>query len=140
MIAVVLLLSTFPVIAWTESNVSSISFVSIGDSGDVSQGLSVTATAVLTRSAAPTPAFRLLLGDNFYESGVNGLDDPLWQSTFELPVSDDGVEYLPVLGNHDYRGELMHYTAIPHTRLWVFKPLAEDRIDLTIFSLFTAPR
>jgi tartrate-resistant acid phosphatase type 5 len=79
-----------------------ISFQAIGDSGDITQGLAITAGAVLSDDK---PRFRLLLGDNFYENGVNGLDDPLWQSTFELPFPDDGVEYLPVLGNHDHHGD-----------------------------------
>ena len=83
----------------------SITFVSIGDSGDILQGLPVTSSAVLAPSSDAPPAFRLLLGDNFYEFGVNGVDDPLWRSTFEEPFPDDGVEYLPVLGNHDHYGD-----------------------------------
>ena len=49
--------------------------------------------------------FVLLTGDNFYESGVTGVDDPQWQNKFEnlydpirLPMP-----FIAVLGNHDWR-------------------------------------
>lgn len=29
------------------------------------------------------PDFILLLGDNFYNNGVTGVDDPQWQTTFQ---------------------------------------------------------
>lgn len=48
----------------------------------------------------------LLLGDNFYYTGVQSTDDPQWQSKFEKPYNQDclsKVRFYPVLGNHDYR-------------------------------------
>jgi acid phosphatase len=50
--------------------------------------------------------FVLLLGDNFYPAGVNGVDDPMWRSHFES-VYDPVHLPLPfyaVPGNHDHKG------------------------------------
>ena len=47
----------------------------------------------------------LLLGDNFYDNGVTGTDDPLWVSDFEQPYDRPNLNTLPfyaVLGNHDH--------------------------------------
>lgn len=49
--------------------------------------------------------FVLLTGDNFYEGGVTGVDDPQWQNKFEN-VYDTArlpMPFLAVLGNHDWR-------------------------------------
>ncbi len=50
----------------------------------------------------------LLLGDNFYQSGVTGIQDPRWQSTmfgvYQGACLSQAPIY-PVLGNHDYRGD-----------------------------------
>jgi tartrate-resistant acid phosphatase type 5 len=48
----------------------------------------------------------LLLGDNFYPSGVGSTEDPQWQTKFEKPYGSPCLSKLPVypvLGNHDYR-------------------------------------
>ncbi|MBL9107498.1 MAG: metallophosphoesterase [Myxococcales bacterium] len=52
--------------------------------------------------------FGILLGDNFYVSGVSGVsgvDDPQWQDKFELPYSDLTFPIYAVLGNHDCSAE-----------------------------------
>lgn len=49
-------------------------------------------------------AFGLLLGDNFYPSGVNGVDDPKWKSAFEEPYEKVSFPFWAALGNHDYGG------------------------------------
>lgn len=46
--------------------------------------------------------FVLLLGDNFYDTGVEGTDDEQWQQKFELPYADVEAPFHPVIGNHDY--------------------------------------
>jgi len=48
----------------------------------------------------------LLLGDNFYPSGVASTTDDQWQEKFEKPYGSAclaGLPVYPVLGNHDYR-------------------------------------
>jgi hypothetical protein len=46
--------------------------------------------------------FGLMLGDNFYDSGVSSVIDSQWQSKFEKPYGPLGIPFYPVLGNHDY--------------------------------------
>ncbi len=48
----------------------------------------------------------LLLGDNFYSSGVDSVHDQQWQTKFEKPYGSpclSRIPVYPVLGNHDYR-------------------------------------
>ena len=48
----------------------------------------------------------LSTGDNFYLNGVASVDDPAWNSSFENIYTAHTlmVDWFPVLGNHDYRG------------------------------------
>lgn len=61
--------------------------------------------------------FLSVVGDNFYENGVTGLDDPHWTRSFETVYTDSSL-YVPwyvVLGNHDYRGNIhaqIQYSAV----------------------------
>jgi len=50
--------------------------------------------------------FALYLGDNFYESGVESVDDAQFQGKFEEPFGGLGFPFYAALGNHDY-GEPM---------------------------------
>ena len=45
-------------------------------------------------------------GDNFYDNGVASVSDPYWVSSFEAIYHQPHlfVDWYPVLGNHDYRG------------------------------------
>ena len=57
----------------------------------------------------PVPRFVVSLGDNFYESGVKGISDELWEtawfSVFIRPFpSMHNIRWFSVLGNHDYYG------------------------------------
>lgn len=54
------------------------------------------------------PEFIISTGDNFYQNGVASIDDPLWMSSFENVYHGEHLlEYwYPVLGNHDYRGNV----------------------------------
>lgn len=48
----------------------------------------------------------LSTGDNFYEFGVDGVEDPQWNTTFSNVYSHPSllsIPWLVVLGNHDYR-------------------------------------
>lgn len=46
--------------------------------------------------------FALMLGDNFYESGVKNVDDPQFQEKFEIPYGPLKIDFYAILGNHDY--------------------------------------
>ncbi|KAF4756627.1 hypothetical protein FOZ63_015276, partial [Perkinsus olseni] len=87
-------------------------FVSLGDWGDATGGLSATAkTLKSTLAARPWSAatqFIALIGDNFYENGVSNWDDPQFEDTFESHM-DFGYDlpWYAVLGNHDYRQDAL---------------------------------
>jgi tartrate-resistant acid phosphatase type 5 len=84
-------------------------FVLIGDWGRhgtdsqtaVANQMGETATAIGSR-------FTVSVGDNFYEDGVTGLDDPYWQTSFEDIYTADSLQspWKIILGNHDYRGNV----------------------------------
>lgn len=52
------------------------------------------------------PQFIVSCGDNFQVAGVASAQDPLWMSSFENVYKNNSlqVEWYPVLGNHDYKG------------------------------------
>jgi acid phosphatase len=51
--------------------------------------------------------FTLALGDNFYDSGVQSVDDPLWRESFEDVYTSPALQHrwYALLGNHDYKGD-----------------------------------
>lgn len=63
----------------------------------------------MAREAESTPPrFIVSAGDNFYDDGVFGLNDPHWRRSFE-EIYDAPSLRLPwyiTLGNHDYRGDV----------------------------------
>ena len=64
------------------------------------------ANAVAAKAAELSPSFFVMLGDNFYESGVASIEDPLWQAYYKNIYNSPSTElpwYL-ILGNHDYYG------------------------------------
>lgn len=61
--------------------------------------------------------FTLLLGDNFYQDGVDSVDDPLWNDYFEAMYDGPclmGMPFYAMAGNHDHRKNsdaLLEYSA-----------------------------
>ncbi len=80
-------------------------FVAIGDSGKGNQGQYDVAAAIAAKCAADGCDFVQMLGDNIYDSGVSGTNDPQWQEKFELPYANIDLPFWVVLGNHDYGGD-----------------------------------
>ncbi len=63
--------------------------------------------------------FVLLLGDNFIQKGVSGLDDPQFQSKFEDMYPHD-LPFYAILGNHDLCGNWraqIEYSE--HSKRWI---------------------
>jgi len=58
-------------------------------------------------AAALEARFVISVGDNFYDDGVTGLDDPAWKTSFEDVYRAPSLEvpWQVALGNHDYRGD-----------------------------------
>jgi acid phosphatase len=80
-------------------------FIAIGDWGTGSSTQRHVAGLMDAKASRDSLHFVLLLGDNFYSSGVTSVDDPQWQSKFEtvynLPALN--VPFFAALGNHDYK-------------------------------------
>jgi tartrate-resistant acid phosphatase type 5 len=60
-------------------------------------------------SEALKASFIISTGDNFYDDGVQSIDDTLWHSSFENIYTAESLQkdWFVVLGNHDYRGNPM---------------------------------
>lgn len=83
----------------------SIRFVAIGDQGKANATqLAVGVAMKQVCEARGGCDFGILLGDNFYDTGVGAPDDGLFQTMFVQPYSALGFPFHPVLGNHDYGG------------------------------------
>lgn len=64
--------------------------------------------AMAAAAVATNPDFIVSAGDNFYESGVTGLSDPQFATSFEDVYSQASLHrpWHVILGNHDYRGNV----------------------------------
>ncbi len=84
-------------------------FLVVGDWGrngyfnqsDVARGMGRYGAAIKNR-------FTISTGDNFYTSGVTGLDDPKWKRSFEDIYKAPALQsrWYAVLGNHDWYGNV----------------------------------
>jgi tartrate-resistant acid phosphatase type 5 len=79
-------------------------FVAIGDTGEGNENQYMVGQAIAQLCAQKGCDFGLLLGDNFYDSGVSSVNDPQFQDKFELPYEDLDFPIYVALGNHDYGG------------------------------------
>jgi len=83
-------------------------FIAMGDGGEGNPDQYAVAATVARLCADKADAwgpgcdFVLYLGDNFYDDGVNSVDDDQFQSKFELPYASADLPFYVVLGNHDY--------------------------------------
>ena len=76
-------------------------FVVFGDAGSGLPRQYAVAQAMADVCALRGCDFALDLGDNIYDSGVSGVDDPQFQSKFERPYARLKLPIYLVLGNHD---------------------------------------
>jgi len=91
----------------------SVRFAAIGDIGTGGPGQKRVAAAIASRARDEPIDFIVTLGDNFYPSGVLGVDDPQWRTTIEGVYADPAlaVPFHPTLGNHDHQG-------LPYAQVW----------------------
>ena len=82
-------------------------FVTFGDAGKGNEDQRRVAIAARDLCAARGCDFALMLGDNIYDSGVETIDSPDWQTKFETPYADLPLTFHVALGNHDYGGHLV---------------------------------
>ena len=88
-------------------------------------------------------------GDNFQISGVASTQDPLWMKSFENVYSKNSlqVEWFPVLGNHDYKGNTqaeIDYSKISRRwrmkdRYYTFSKKVNDTVSARFIFLDTPP-
>ena len=86
-----------------------LNFVLIGDWGRHGWDHQSAVAGQMGQTAAAIGShFTISLGDNFYENGVTGLDDPYWQTSFERIYTAPALQspWRIILGNHDYRGNV----------------------------------
>lgn len=90
----------------------------------------------------------LALGDTHHCIGIGSVDDPLWMTNYELIYSHPElqIEWCPVLGNHEYRGNaqaVIDYTA--KSRRWTMpsryytRVFDHDGTRLKVVFIDTAP-
>lgn len=79
-------------------------FIAIGDTGEGNENQYMVGQAIAQLCAEKGCDFGMLLGDNFYDSGVSSVNDPQFQDKFELPYEDIDFPIYIALGNHDYGG------------------------------------
>ncbi|MCP4869486.1 MAG: hypothetical protein GY898_12295 [Proteobacteria bacterium] len=78
-------------------------WIAMGDTGEGNDDQYAVSAAIQTLCAAQGCDFVVLLGDNFYDEGVESTTDPLWASAFEDPYANlpTDLVFYPSLGNHD---------------------------------------
>ena len=79
-------------------------FVALGDTGHGNADQTRVGDAVGALCAEKGCDFVVLLGDNFYPTGVTSTNDPQWLSSFVKPYAKVDAPFYAVLGNHDYGG------------------------------------
>lgn len=95
-----------------------ISFITFGDWGREGKfGQQETADVMGKYADGHTADFVLVLGDNFYPTGVKSLNDPHWKISFENVYTAPSLQvpWYVTLGNHDYGGSIqaqIDYSAI----------------------------
>ncbi len=80
-------------------------FLAVGDTGKGNPEQHQVGAAMGALCAAKGCDFVVLLGDNFYPSGVTSTTDPQWQTAFVQPYATVDAPFYVVLGNHDYGGK-----------------------------------
>lgn len=83
---------------------SRLRFVAMGNTGKGNETQRLVAAAIRGKCEASGCDFVVLLGNNIYDSGVESVDDDQWETKFERPYRDIGLDFYAVLGNHDYGG------------------------------------
>ncbi len=84
-------------------------FIVLGDWGREGAHEQRAVGVTMGRAASASGSrFTLNVGDNFYEDGVSGIDDPQWADSFERIYDDPALStpWYSILGNHDYRGNI----------------------------------
>ncbi len=77
-------------------------FVAMGDTGTASEKQYKVGKVLAEHCKKHGCDFVLMLGDNFYDTGVDSDNDKQFVDKFEKPYKDVDAPFYVVLGNHDY--------------------------------------
>jgi predicted phosphodiesterase len=124
-------------------------FIAVGDFGTGGLGQRAVAFGMSGKSRVDPVEFVLLLGDNFYEDGVESVNDKQFQAKFEDMYNQPALQvpFYAVLGNHDYRGNpeaQVQYAGVSKrwkmpARYYTFTQPVDDSTDVQFFALDTNP-
>jgi tartrate-resistant acid phosphatase type 5 len=81
---------------------SAIRVLAFGDFGSGDENQRANAGAMQSYAHLHPFDFGITLGDNFYDKGATGLDDPRWTTLWTNLYGSLGITFYPVLGNHDW--------------------------------------
>ncbi|MCG8421702.1 MAG: metallophosphoesterase [Proteobacteria bacterium] len=84
----------------TQSQV--VRFIALGDGGEGNATQYAVAAGAVEVCAQRGCDFALYLGDNFYDNGVESVDDDEFTTKFEQPYQDLNIPFYVIMGNHDY--------------------------------------
>jgi len=124
-------------------------FEAVGDFGTGAAGQRDVAGSMAKKADNDSISFVLVLGDNFYESGVMSIHDKQWEYAFENMYGQRSlnVPFYAVLGNHDYRTNpqaQVDYTRVSKRwkmpdRYYSFVQAIDDSTTAEFFCLDTNP-
>jgi len=77
-------------------------FITFGDWGTGDSNQQSVANLAKNICKSNSCDFALVLGDNFYPTGVSSTSDPQWQSKYRDMYDVLGLSFYAVLGNHDW--------------------------------------
>ena len=83
-----------------------VSFVAFGDWGTGSVYQWLVAQRIKNFCEVEPCDFVMTLGDNFYETGVSGTDDPQWEKKFKRFYGRLKIPFYASLGSHDMGGNV----------------------------------
>lgn len=123
-----------------------VSLLLVGDTGKASTQRTQVVDAMADQWAWMGADGVVLLGDNFYESGVASVEDPRFQTDFErvFPAARFDAPFFACLGNHDHNGNVEAQVAYSRRsdRWWMparyyQTSLAADGVTVDLFVLDT---
>lgn len=95
--------------AWAGAADKSLNFLLVGDWGRNGHDEQRAVAVQMGKTAEMIGSrYTVSVGDNFYENGVTGVDDPQWRHSFEEIYTAPALQspWKVILGNHDYRGNV----------------------------------
>jgi len=128
---------------------SYLQFLLMGDPGTGRSGQRDVALAMGKIAAQDSISCALVLGDNFYPSGVKSVTDEQWEEKFERMYSAPSLQvpFYAVLGNHDYYSNPLaqvEYTKVSKrwrmpSSYYAFTQNIDDTTSVEFFCLDTTP-